>query len=371
MQKKKVLIINERLEYGGSEFVAIRLQQALDKDKFECVYCVRGDEKGPIEDYVASTGVRIIHQPDSKLSYTDSYKFYLDLFEREHFDIVHSHLLFYSGIVLLAAYKSGVPKRVAHSHFTQPLTGDRTRLKQFIAKFYRRTMKCIIKRFATDIIGCSKQAGEFLIDKNFFDKNGIVLNNGIDTEKYAFDVLKRNQLKEGLGVGDKVVLGHIGHFSYIKNQEFLIDIFNAYHSKNKNSVLLLVGDGEDREKLEKKCSDLHLNNSVIFAGFRDDVPDLLQAMDCFVFPSLHEGFPLTLIEAQASKLPCVVSANISKKVKINSNVYFESIDDSPANWINSIEKSLAEERNSVDNRDVIKNFDIKNIAKELEKIYLS
>lgn len=370
MQKKKVLIINERLEYGGSEFVAIRLQQALDKDKFKCVYCVRGDKKGPVEDDIASTGVRIIHHPDSKLSYADSYKFYLDLFKKEQFDIVHSHLLFYSGIVLLAAYKSGVPKRIAHSHFTQPLA-ERSKLKRIFAKFYRRAMKFLLKKYATDIIGCSKESGEYLTDKKYFAKKGIVLNNGIDTQAYAFDPQTRNRIRKELGAEDKIVLGHIGHFYYIKNQMFLIDVFNEYHSKNKNSVLLLVGDGEDREKLEKKCSDLHLNNSVIFAGFRDDVPDLLQAMDCFVFPSLHEGFPLTLIEAQASKLPCVVSANISKKVKINSNVYFESIDDSPANWINSIEKSLAEERNSVDNRDVIKNFDIKNIAKELEKIYLS
>lgn len=370
MQKKKVLIINERLEYGGSEFVAIRLQQALDKDKFECVYCVRGDEKGPIEDDVASTGVRIIHQPDSKLSYADSYKFYLELFKKEHFDIVHSHLLFYSGIVLLAAYKSGVPKRIAHSHFTQPLA-ERSKLKQIAAKLYRKAMKILLKKYATDIIGCSKKSGEYLTDKKYFDKKGIVLNNGIDTDEYAFDIQTRNRIREELGVGDKVVLGHIGHMYYIKNQEFLIDVFNEYHSKSKNSVLLLVGDGEDREKLEKKCCDLNLKDSIIFAGFRDDVPDLLKAMDCFVFPSLHEGFPLTLIEAQSSKLPCVVSANISKNVKINSNVYFESIEEVPAKWIDSIEKSLDEERNSVDNSAVIKDFDIKNIAEKLEKIYLS
>ncbi|MCM1286177.1 MAG: glycosyltransferase [Acetobacter sp.] len=369
MQKKKVLIINECLEYGGSEFVAIRLQQALDSNKFECVYCVRGDKKGPIEDNIASTGVRIIHQPDSKLGYAESYKFYIELFKNEHFDIVHSHLLFYSAIVLLAAYKSGVPKRIAHSHFTQPLA-EHSKLKQIAAKLYRNVMKFLLKKYATDIIGCSKKSGEYLTDKKYFNKKGIVLNNGIDTDEYSFDLQARNRIREELGVGDKIVLGHIGHMYYIKNQDFLIDVFNEYHVKNKNSVLLLVGDGEDREKLEKKCRDLNLNDSVIFAGFRDDVPDLLNAMDCFVFPSLHEGFPLTLIEAQASKLPCVVSANISKGVKINSNVYFESIDENPAKWIDSIEKSLVQKRNSVDNSDVIKNFDIRNITRKLEGIYL-
>lgn len=369
--KKKVLIIIEKLEYGGSEFVAIRLQQALNPEKFEFTYCVRGNEKGPVEDDILKTGVRVIHQPDDKLSYLKSYKFYLDLFKKEHFDVVHSHQLFFSGIVLAAAKKRNVKIRIAHSHFTQPLTSHISKFKFFLARFYRYFMRFILGVSATTIIGCSKNAGEFLAGKRLFAKKGIVLNNGIDFEKYFFDYEKRQKIRKEFHIEDKCVLGHIGHYSYIKNQRFLIDIFKQFHLKNKDSVLLLVGDGEDKELLLDKVNKYGLENDVIFAGFRNDVPDLLSAMDVMVFPSLHEGFPLTLIEAQASKLPCVVSDTVTKAAELSNALSFVSLDDDTDKWCSEIEKLVLINRNGIDNSAVIKNFDIKNIAKKLEKIYLN
>ena len=369
--KKKVLIINEKLEFGGSEFVAIRLQQALNPEKFEFTYCVRGNDKGPVEDDVIKTGVRVIHQPDDKLGYLKSYKFFLDLFQKEKFDIVHSHQLFYSGIVLAAAKKRNIKTRIAHSHFTQPLTSHISKFKFFLAKFYRYLMRFIFAASATAIIGCSKKSGEFLVGKRLFAKKGIILNNGIDYNQYAFNIEKRQKIRKEFHIEDKCVLGHIGHYSYIKNQRFLIDVFYGFHKKNKNSVLLLVGDGEDKELILDKVNKYGLENDVIFAGFRKDVPDLLSAMDVMVFPSLHEGFPLTLIEAQASKLPCVVSDTVTKDVKLSNALSFVSLDDDTDKWCSEIEKMVSVNRNDIDNLAVIENFDIKNIAKKLEKIYLN
>lgn len=369
--KKKVLIIIEKLEYGGSEFVAIRLQQALNPEKFEFTYCVRGNEKGPVEDDILKTGVRVIHQPDDKSGYLKSYKFYLDLFSKEHFDIVHSHQLFFSGIVLAAAKKRNVKIRLAHSHFTQPLAGHSSKLKSVITGFYRCFMRFILGLSATNIIGCSKDSGEFLAGKRLFAKKGIALNNGIDFQKYSFDYEKRQKIRKELNIEDKCVLGHIGHFYYVKNQLFLIDVFNELHGRIKNSVLLLVGDGEDKELLLDKVNKYGLENDVIFAGFRNDVPDLLSAMDAMVFPSLHEGFPLTLIEAQAAKLPCVVSDTVTRDAKLSTAFSFVSLNDDAAKWCDEIEKMALLNRNDIDNSTVIENFDIKNIAKKLEKIYLN
>lgn len=371
-KKKKVLIVTEQLEYGGSDFVAIRLQQALDKKKFECVYCVRHDEiTGHLESYVASTGVRIIHHPENQISYLKSYKYYVDLFKKEHFDIVHCHLPFYSGIVMCAAKKCGIKKRIAHSHFSQPLVLDHSVLKQVVADVYRFVMRRVIGIYSSKIIGCSCEAGEFLCGKRFFSKKGIVLNNGIETKKYEFDEIKRRSLRKNLKIDNKIVLGHIGQMYYVKNHSFLIDVFYEFQKNNKNSVLLLVSDGPDRKKLEKKTIDLGIKDKVLFLGFRDDIPELLMAMDCFVFPSIHEGFPLTLVEAQMTKLPCVISDSVTTTAKLNDNVSFVSIKSDVKVWCKKIETLISINRNTVDNSNVIENFDIKNIAKKLEDIYLA
>ncbi len=370
--KKKVLIVNDPLQYGGSDLVAVRLQQNLNKDKFECVYCLRYDKTiGPMEPQIAATGVRIIHQPDNRLGYLDSYKYYLELFKREKFDIVHCHLPFYSGIVFLAAKKSGINKRVAHSHFSQPLIYGSSKIKKLAGEIYRRIMRKVIAHYATDIIGCSQEAGEYLAGKKGFSKKGIVLNNGIDAYKYEFNVAARNEARKNLGIENKTVIGHIGQMYYVKNHKFLIDVFYEYQKTHKDSVLLLVSDGPDRNKLEEKVKGLNIEEKVLFLGFRDDIPNLLFAMDCFVFPSIHEGFPLTLVEAQAAKLPCLVSESITKKVKYNDNFEFLSINQSTKLWCNKIDELLKYDRSSVDNSLIIEQFDIKNIAKKLEQIYSS
>lgn len=370
-EKKKVLIVNASLQYGGSDLVAFRLQQNLDKDKFECVYCVRGSKKGPMEPVIEKTGVRIIHQPDDKTSYVKSYKFYLDLFKSEHFDIVHCHLPFYSGIVMLAAYKAKIKKRISHSHFSQPLILSNSKLKLLLENVSRAVVRKAIALFSTDIIGCSKEAGIYLAGKKAFNKKGIVLNNGIDTSLYTYDINVRNKKRKELGVEDKTVIGHIGQMYYVKNHDFLIDIFYEFQKNNPNSILLLVSDGPDRSKIELKVKNLGIENKVKFLGFRDDVPELMLAMDCFVFPSIHEGFPLTLIEAQSAKLPCIVSDTVTDAVKLSNSLSFLSIKEKPFVWCDEINKILSIDREKIDNSKVFEEFSIKSICKKLEHIYLN
>ena len=369
-RKKKVLIVNDELQYGGSDFVAVRLQQNLNPEQFECVYCVRHDHKGPYEAKLEKTGVRIIHQPDSELGYIKSYLFFKRLFKEEHFDIVHSHLLFYSALVLMAAKNSGIKKRVAHSHFSQSLILTDSKIKHVIEKIYHIVMRELIIVFSTDIIGCSEQAGIFLAGRRGFNKKGIVLNNGIDTAEYQFNRKKRNSKRLELDVEDKTVIGHIGQMYYVKNHSFLIDVFYDYQKQNSNSVLFLISDGPDRRKLENKVEALGIQDKVKFLGFRNDIPELLMSMDCFVFPSIHEGFPLTLVEAQAAKLPCVVSSEITDTVKMSDAISFLPIEEENTNlWCNEIDHLLMIDRESVSNSEVIKNYDIKNITKILERIY--
>ncbi|MFR5876154.1 MAG: glycosyltransferase [Eubacterium sp.] len=373
-EKKKVLIVNEPLSYGGMNIASIRFEENLNKDKFECVYCVRRNCKGALEQTVLDRGVRVIHVPDNELNYYKSYKFYKKLMRDEHFDIVHCHLPFFSGIVLLAAAECGVSKRVAHAHFSHPYTDTAiySRAKQAIAVIYRKVMRLLLKKYCNVKLACSREAGEFLYGKREFAKNGIILNNGIDTLRFKFNFDMRSCTRKELNISSaSIVLGHIGQLYSVKNQSFLIDIFNKFHNENPNSYLLLIGEGSDKEMLTEKIKVLGLESNVLLLGGRNDIPELLCAMDCFVFPSIHEGFPLTLIEAQASKLPCVISDAVTDKTKINDNIFYLSIDESPETWTKYINKAISFDRESVDNTRVISDFDINNISKKLEQIYFS
>ncbi len=368
--KKKVLIINDVMQYGGSDLVAVRLQQHLDPDKFECVYCLRHDEIGPMELRVAETGIRILHQPDTACSYIKSYFFYKRLLKREHFDIVHCHLLFYSGIALFAAKRCGVKKRIAHAHFSQPMRKIRNPFIRLIKNIYHVVMRWFVSCVSTDIIGCSQAAGEYLAGRRGFSRKGTILNNGVVTEQYCLNDATRQNMRNALGLNDKIILGHCGQLHDVKNQMLLLDVFHLFHQRHHNSALILVGDGQDRQQLERKIKQLQLSKCARILGFRNDVPQLLMAMDCFVFPSIHEGFPLTLVEAQAAQLPCVVSDTITPTVKLTEALQFASIEAQPEEWSEKIEAALQLNRREISIDRVIQHFDIDQVCKKLEQIYL-
>ncbi len=374
MSKIKVLIVTESISYGGLNIASVKYEEYLDKTKYDCVYCVRRSQIGELEQSVLDRGVRVIHVPDSELNYFKSYRFYKRLMTEESYDIVHCHLPFFSGIVLMAAFKCGVPKRIAHAHFTQPYTDTEiySKPKQFIAVIYRKLMRSFLKKYCNVKIGCSTQAGKFLFGDKEFDKNGIVLNNGIDLSDYSFDIDARLSVRNELCIPeDSVVLGHIGQLYSVKNQSYVIDVFNEYHKINVNSYLLLIGEGSDRERLEQKIRELDLMEFAFLLGARKDANKLYQAMDCFIFPSVHEGFPLTLIEAQASGLSCMISDTVNKKTKFNDNVEYLSINVSPKVWAERINDFAGIDRSDYLVSDSIHQFDIKYVINKLEKLYSS
>lgn len=367
-KKKKILYILSSLDRGGVDLSVYRMQQSIDKNKFQPVFCVVQEHIGELEQNLLRQNIKVIHQP--KMNYVESYKYYLDLFHSNKFDVVHCNLPFFSGIVMLAAYKSGIPIRITHSHFSKRLIYEHdSKFKKFFSSFYRIAMRRITGIYSTCIIGCSKEAGEFVSSKSVFRKKGLVLNNAVDTNKYKYDESKRKIVRKKLNISDNLVLGHIGHLNYIKNQSFLLDIFSEFHKKHADSILLLVGGGNDEPMLRNKTDLLNLKDFVIFTGVRDDIPDLILAMDCLVFPSLFEGFPLTLIEAQAGNLPCVVSDSVTSSVCINKNFSFVSLKAPISEWCKKIEEMLRINRQTVDNSVVRNEFDIKVIGKKLENIY--
>jgi glycosyltransferase involved in cell wall biosynthesis len=200
---------------------------------------------------------------------------------------------------MLAAKKSGIPIRIAHSHNT---TCDH--------KVIDKLLRPLLYRTYTHGIGCGIEAGRWM----FGNRPHVVLQNGINLRKFAFDQNKRNTLRNQLAIDDKTVVGHVGRFTDQKNHGFLLRIFKEYIKENANSVLLLVGDGPMENEVRNCAKELNVEKQVIFYGTTADTSALYSAMDIFVFPSKYEGVPLTLVEAQANGLPSVISDRISREV---------------------------------------------------------
>jgi len=169
---------------------------------------------------------------------------------------------------------------------------------------------------------------------------------------------------------DKLIVGHVGRLNYVKNHKFLVSVFYEIQKLHRNSLLLIVGEGKERENIEKQVKKLEITDKVIITGLRNDVENLLMAMDIFIFPSLYEGLPVTLIEAQATKLPCLISDTVTRYAKQNENVRYFSLKKKPQKWAQRAIKLSEYKREFISTSKLESGFDIRNIAKKLEKIYL-
>jgi glycosyltransferase involved in cell wall biosynthesis len=234
------------------------------------------------------------------------------------FDAVHSHVHYFSGFLLWLASRAGVPVRIAHSHSD---TTRHFRRCNPLREVYLRAAQAAMRRFATDLVAASRAAGCALFGDNWdADPRHCLLHCGIDLSSIA-RAADRESVRKSLGIQPSdFVIGHTGRFCTPKNHGFLIEVAAEAARFRRDLRLLLVGDGPDRPEIEWRVQTLGLRDRTIFTGTRSDVPDLLQAMDVFLFPSLWEGLPLTVLEAQAAGLPCVISDVISDETDVISSL---------------------------------------------------
>lgn len=230
-------------------------------------------------------------------------------------DLTRANLLKY-------AKKHGIKKRIIHSHNSQIMD------KNFKKNFYliiHNIRRLVIKNIATDFWACSIDSAKFFYNKTIINSADFkIITNAVDIEKYSYNNLIREEERKRLNIENRLVIGHVGRFQSQKNHTFLIDIFAEIHRKDPNSILLLVGQGIEMDRIKEKVALNKLQESVIFLGVRDDINRLMQAMDVFLFPSLFEGLGIVLIEAQVSGLPCVASDHVIPKIVKTTN-HFEFI----------------------------------------------
>ncbi|MEK3992338.1 glycosyltransferase family 1 protein [Robertmurraya sp. FSL R5-0851] len=365
----RVLHVVNKMNRGGIETFLMNVFRNIDRTKVQFDFLTsETSTPGDYDDEIYSLGGRIYQVPSRKQGVLNNIKL-LNSFFRNHpeYKIVHAHLSSLTNVSSLrVAKKYGVSRRIVHSHNTKEGGSS-------LHKYIHRFNQLSLKSYATDFFACSDLAAKWMYPNELFlNKEFMVINNGIETDKFKFNMNVRNQKRKELGVENNFVIGHVGRFFSQKNHDFLIDIFKEFHDKNSDSVLMLVGDGELRSKIEKKVDALGLTGKVIFTGVRSDISELLQAMDIFVFPSLHEGLPVTLVEAQASGLPCIVSNNITKQVKITNNIQYIDLTTPISTWVEEImEKRIKHSRRDEGQSIINAGFDIEIVAQNLQDYYLS
>ena len=345
---------------GGVEAFVLNYYRHMNHDRIQFDFICDEDSTCIPYEEIERLGGRVILVPP----YQKVFKYHKELkriFKENNYKIVHSHINTLSVFSLFAAKCAGVKVRIAHSHSsTNPKEFKRTILKLILRNFSRI--------YATDYFACSEDAAIFQFGKRTFNSGKVkIINNAIDVGLFKYDDRIRSQIRNKYNFGkDTVVLGNVGRMVTVKNQKFIIDIFNCYHRLNPDSKLLLVGDGPLKKQLQQYVSFLSLDDYVIFAGQKSDIYKYYMAMDVFLFPSLYEGFGLSLIEAQCSGLFCLASSNVPKSTKISNLVLYIYINNKPDLWARKILIN--------DNRynfNIIDNFDISKQSVVLNNIYLN
>lgn len=313
---KKIVCFVSSMDAGGAETFIMKIYRAIDRTKYQFDFIVSSNQKGLYNDEILSLGGNIFYTPaKSKYFFKNILTTYKILRENNYEAALRmtSHSL--GTIDLLVAKVAGIKKLILRS--TNAGNTNTSKVSIFLHKIFKFLPKCIPNiKIAPSIL-----AADFLFGKNSVkNKKVIILNNGIPLGKFLFDDRLRKQTRNNLKINDKFVIGHIGRFNFQKNHKFLIKIFYEINKKFPETVLVLIGKGELENDIKNCVDNLELNEKVLFLGIRKDIPELLMAMDLMLFPSLFEGMPNVLIEAQATGLPCIISDTITNEVIINENV---------------------------------------------------
>jgi len=358
----RVLQVVTQMHRAGLETMLMNYYRHIDRSKVQFDFLTHREGHFDYDDEIRSLGGRIYPMCPIRIKNFISYRNKLDSFFRTHpeYKIIHCHLDSLSTFVLLAAKKAGVPIRIAHSH--------NSGFERDIKMPFRYLSRLILPFSATHFMGCGNESVRFMFGKKIYRSgNYTIIQNAIDVCKFSFDPIVREEYRSQMGLNDKLVFGHIGRFTSQKNHTFLIDIFEQIYSQRPDSALLLIGTGDNEQAIREKVRAKRLNSAVYFLGVREDIPQLLNAMDVFLLPSLFEGLPVVGVEAQAAGLPCFFSDRVPQEVQITGNVVFLPLGDASL-WVQAILSTVISRESDIKSITAA-GFDVLSQAKELEKLY--
>lgn len=363
--KKRVLHIVKIMNHGGAETMIMNLYRKVDRTQVQFDFLCMVEEEGEYNDEIRKLGGRIFTVSSPERGRIKNLKQIYKILKKEKFVAIHSHVSYYSGLICFVAYLAGIKKRITHSHTTNDL-----RKKNILRNIYNLFSKLLIKIFSNIKLACGEMAGQYLFGKSNFT----ILNNGIDLEKYRSITDEQvDKLKEELNISkDKFVIGHVGRFVDIKNQEYFIELAKNMQKLHNDFVIVLVGHGIDFDRIKKLIEENNLQKYFMLPGLREDIPIFMKMFDVFVMPSLYEGFPLVVVEALAGDNICFLSDRISKETNIiESRVIFFSLTGDVEELCENIIQEC-EQKEKIDIYKLIeeKGFSNDKIAKKIQDIYL-
>lgn len=347
---KRILQVLTTLNRGGAETMVMNYYRALDKTKYQFDFLVHYAGKGDFEDEILSLGGHIFRtipiRPWSYLAYIKD----LDKFFRVHageFIAVHAHIQENSCFALRMAEKYGIKHRVSTSHAANPHMDYKFVFRKFAMWYGQKSI--------TDRLACGQIAGVCLYGK---DSNFTVMHNLIDVQRFVYNSEVRTQMRKEKGWGNRIVIGHVARFGYPKNHTFIVDVFAEFLKLRSDALLVFVGEGPDMAMIKKKVQQLGIEQSVCFEGLQQDVPAYLSSFDLLIHPSLYEGLPLSIIEAQAAGLRCLLSDTIDKATNVTGNVYFLSLSETAESWAKQLNSLYPYQRSDTTTQIKAEGYDV-------------
>lgn len=357
----RILHVFAHTNRGGAETMVMNYYRAINRNHFQFYFINHGNKSGSYDDEIHSLGGEVYQLPRFSgyniREYRNSWDEFLDSYS---FDVIHIHYFTIAWMILPIAKKHGIKTRIVHAHTSI--------LRPFIKRVVFNSFLNKVKRDSTLLMACSYEAGESIFKTNDFK----VLYNAVNIQRFKFKTEIRDKIRNSLGLtANCLVIGHTGSFTYPKNHKKILSVFKEVYLTNNDAHLVLVGSGPLMAEIKSIATDLSISQNVHFLGQRSDVNEVLQAFDVFLFPSIFEGLPVALVEAQATGLPCFFSKNITNEVcLINQLCHLISVDASDNNWSNEI---LHSEKNHDRTKyfNEIENsfFNVEKSITLLEKIY--
>lgn len=363
MCKKRLLCIIGNMNAGGAETFLMKMYRSIDRSKYQMDFCINTNNECFYEDEIKTLGGKIYRISAKSQS--------IKLFKNGLSDCIKSGN--YKYVLRITSSAMGfmdlkIAKK-AGAKICSARSSNSNDGKSIKAKAAHVLGKLLYRKYADVKIAPSDLAAKYTFGKKAYRRGEVhILHNALDLNVYSFDEQTRNHIRKEFSISDNVkIIGHVGRFMSQKNHSFLLDIFNEIHKQNQNTVLMLVGKGELEDKIKEKIKALNLEDSVIFTGVRSDIPALLSAMDVFVFPSFYEGMPNTVIEAQATGLPCLIADTITKEANVTGLVRYMPLK-APEEWAKEALNMISDTRMQTKEIMIENGYDIESVSMEFVRL---
>ena len=368
---KRILVFGMTENPGGVESFLVNYYRHFDRDRIQLDFLCNTRLPVAYEEELTALGSRFFHIT-ARRDNRRLFRIELEAVFRDHADDWDAIWVNVSSLAnidyLIAAKRFGIRRLIIHSHNSRNMEKQ---LRGALRGLMHRWNRTQIGKYATDFWACSEDAARWFYTKELMDK-AVIIRNAIDVDQLKFDAEKRNLLRGERGWKDQYVIGNVGRLHFQKNQMFILQVFEKFHEKHPDSLLVLVGQGEDEAKLRRRAQAGGLRDAVVFVGVQKDVQAWLSSFDLFFFPSKFEGLPIAALEAEANGLPVLASRGvIPQDVRINENLLFFDLDAEADAWQDKMEEAM--ECGRLDYQTVKKNFiargyDLETEANKLERL---